>query len=178
MAAAERGDGAEVTLVEGQQAGGTEPSSQDYNRSVCQPKLEASVLFVQARGQCVLFWGQSLNQESPSRHVAQERPGGLGSPATPDQVVRLGRDWGWHDQLPWLPSEQVADPGVKRVAGVSEGDQGSGVDDERHAPNPASRSSSGTSATDDPSPSHAPSRAKSRGAVCAVSYAARADRIT
>jgi hypothetical protein len=28
-AAAERGDGAEVALVEGQQAGGTEPSRQD-----------------------------------------------------------------------------------------------------------------------------------------------------
>src|SRR5262249_36414335 len=95
-----------------------------------------------------------------------------------DEVVRLGRDRGWHDQLPWLLSEQLADPRVKRVAGISKGDQRSGVDDERHDPNPASSSSSGTSATDDPSPSHVPSRSKSRGAVGAVSYAARAERIT
>jgi len=178
MATAERGDSAEVAVVEGQQAGGTEPSRQDDNRSVCQPEFKVGVLLVQARGQCVLLWGQSRYQESPRRHVTQERPGRLSSPATPDQVVRFGRDRGWHDQFTLLLSQQFADPGVKRVMGVSEGDQGSGVDDERHAPNPASSSSSGTSATDDPSPSHAPSRAKSRGAVCAVSYAARANRIT
>ncbi len=128
MAAAERGDGAEVAVVEGQQAGGTEPSRQDDNGGVCQPELKVGVLLVQARGQCVLVWGQSLHQESPRRHVTEERPGGPGSPATTDQVVRLGRDRGWHDQLPLLLSKQVADPGVKRVAGVSEGDQGSGVE--------------------------------------------------
>ena len=80
MAAAERGDGAEVAVVEGQQAGGTKPSGQDDNRGVCQPKLKVGVLLVQTRGQCVLVWGQSLYQESPRRHVAQERPGGLGIP--------------------------------------------------------------------------------------------------
>jgi hypothetical protein len=37
VAASERRDGPEVALVEGQQALGTEPSGQDYNRSVCQP---------------------------------------------------------------------------------------------------------------------------------------------
>jgi hypothetical protein len=46
VAATERRDGPEVTLVEGQQTGRTEPSSQDYNRSVCEPELEAGVLFV------------------------------------------------------------------------------------------------------------------------------------
>jgi len=104
VATAERGDGAEVALVEGQQAGGTEPSRQDDYRGVCQPELKVGVLLVQACGQCVLVWGESLYQESPRRHVAQERPGGLGSAATPDKVVRLGRDRGWNDQFPWLPS--------------------------------------------------------------------------
>lgn len=46
MATAERGDGAEIAVVEGQQAGGTEPSRQDDNRGVCQPELKVGILLV------------------------------------------------------------------------------------------------------------------------------------
>jgi hypothetical protein len=99
MATAERGDGAEVAVVEGQQAGSTEPSRQDHNRGVCQPESKVGVLLVQPRGQRVLIWSQALYQELPRRHITQERPGRLRSPATLDQVVRLRRDRGRHDQL-------------------------------------------------------------------------------
>jgi hypothetical protein len=77
-----------------------------------------------------------------------------------------------------LRLEQIANASMKRVTRITEPDQGSGVDDEGHAPKPPSSSSPGRSATDDPSPAHAPSRARSPGAVCAVSWAASADRIT
>ncbi len=78
MATGEWGDDSGVALVEGQQAGGAEPSRQDDNRGVCQPELEGGVLLVQTSGQRVLVWGQSRNEEPPGRHVAQKRPGGLG----------------------------------------------------------------------------------------------------
>jgi hypothetical protein len=91
MATSERGDRAEVAVVEGQHAGSTELSSQDDNRSVCQSEFKVGVLLVQSRGQCVLVRGQSLYQESPSRHVTQERRGGAGSPATPEATTLPSR---------------------------------------------------------------------------------------
>ncbi len=57
VATSERGHDSEVALVEGQQAGGAEPSRQDDNRGVCQPELDVGVLLVQPRCQIVLVWG-------------------------------------------------------------------------------------------------------------------------
>ena len=69
MPAAERRDCAEIAFVEGQQAGGAEPSRQDDNRGVGQPELEVDILLVQPCGQCVFVSGQPLHQKSPRRDV-------------------------------------------------------------------------------------------------------------
>ncbi len=171
-----RGDRSEVTFVEGQQPPRPKTVSKNHHRKICQPKIKVGVLLIQPCHGAVLISRQPLDQEPARRHVAQEGPGRCGAPAAPDEIVHFRRHWCRDNQVSAFCTQHITDGGVEPVTGIPEGDQWRSVNDQGHAPNPASSSSSGTSATEDPSPAHAPSSAKSRGAVCARSYADSAAR--
>ena len=81
----QRRDRTEVALVERQQPPCPESVSEYHHGYICQPKVKIGVLLIEPRHRAVLISSQSAHPEPPRRHVAQERPGGLDAPATPDR---------------------------------------------------------------------------------------------
>ena len=151
-AARQRGDRAEVTFVERQQPPRPEPVGKNHHRKVSQPKIKGVILLTQPGHRPVLIRGQSLNPEPPCRHVAQERPGSQRAPTAADEMVHLCRHRRGHDQVAAFCTQHITDRAMEPVTGIPESDQRRGVHDQGHPPNPASRSSSGTSATEEQSP--------------------------
>lgn len=148
--ARQQGDRAEVTFVERQQPPRPEPVRENHHRKVSQPKIKVGILLIQPGHGAVLIRGQSLNPEPPGRHVAQERLGRQRAPASADEIVHLRGHRRRHNQVAVFGMQQVADRAMKPVTGIPESDQRRGFYDQHHPPNPASISSSGTSATEEP----------------------------
>ena len=143
--------------------------SQDNDCKIGEAQVKSSITVVECERQAMLLLRQPLDTETALGEILQEPPSGAGTTALANQVVDLGSDRRWNDQRPGLCFEEPADNGMAGITGITQGNQGRRVDDEGQFPNPRKSSSSGMSATEVPSPSHAPLSAKARSAVSCAS---------
>jgi hypothetical protein len=72
--ARQRGDRAEVTVVERQQPPRPEPVRENHHRKVSQPKIKVGILLIQPGRGAVLIRGQSLNPEPRRVDYGQSLP--------------------------------------------------------------------------------------------------------
>lgn len=118
---------------------------------------------LEAGGEPVLVSGQALYHEPVGADVVPEGARGSWAATAAEQVIDFSGNRCGNDQLTGLPVQQVSHRRMVRVSSVAQRDQRRCIDNECHSPKPASSSSSGTFATDVPSPDQAASRAKLRG---------------
>jgi hypothetical protein len=87
---------------------------------------------------------QAPDGEAPAGEIDEKRPPGRGAEALPEEVVDLAVGRGNHER-PGLARERVEDRHAPWLGRIGERDDRRGVDEQRHVPNPSSRSWSGIS---------------------------------
>lgn len=168
--------GSKVALVKSQEPSCAVAVSQHNNREISQAKVEGGIAVVDRERKAVFLRRQSIDAETACGKVFEKPPRGGRASALADQIVNLGSDGRGDDKRPKLTFEEPANSRMLRITRITQGNQGRGIDDKSQLPNPRSNSSSGTSATEVPSPSHAPVRANARVGSRRDSYAAMAAR--
>lgn len=148
----ERGYGAKVALVEGEEPAGAMPVREDNDREVGKSEVEAGVAIVKGEGDGVLIFCEGFDSEPPLGQVLQKGARRLHTNSPAQQVVHLSRHWSRNDELARLVLDDSSYRVETSVAGIGQGDEGCSVDDEGQLPNPSRSSSSGMSPADRPSP--------------------------
>ncbi len=129
------------------------PVGEDDDGEVGEAEVQAGIAVVQAEDQTMVLPGQPVDPETTVGTILQERSRCLRAEPAAEHVVGLSRDRRGDDQFPRFRLEDLTHQLASRVAAVGKRNQWGGIDDEGQSPNPSRSSSSGTSATELPSPS-------------------------
>jgi hypothetical protein len=167
--AVERGDGAEVAVVECRQAS-CRPLIGEYDhRCVGESQLQVAVLGAQLAGGLEPSRVERLDRVGDGEVVEQRKLGVDAEPAE-DEVVGFGGGEGGDDQLPGPGLQRGDDRPVVGVVGVSGTVEGTGVDDQcAYRPSSRRTISSALRATASPLPRPTPADRSRRGpAACVV----------
>src|SRR5581483_4092833 len=117
-------------VVEGQDAAGVEPASQDDQRGVGQAKLQVTVLAAECARDAELIPIERFDGVGSAGQIVEERELGVDSQPSLDEVVRLRGDESRCDELLALSDEYRAHSLMGGVVGVGGAEHRVGVDDE------------------------------------------------
>lgn len=150
--ARQRGHGAEVPLVERQDAPGLEAVGENDDREVGEARSEVSVSVREGRERQKFRVRDGFKAVAANCKVVQECPRGAASKAGLEKVVNFGRDERGDRQWFGRSAQSALRVGAAGVSCVRGGNNGPSVDEDGHSPKPRINSSSGMSATEQPSP--------------------------
>ena len=157
---AEGSERAEVALVEGEQSPRLVAMSGDDHAQVGETSIKILVAAFEICDDAVFVRFKMGDDEPTSGEILDKAKASTAAEPTTEQVVDLCGHGSRKYKLAWLLSKHRLYSRTQAVPAISDGDERSGVEDDRQSPKPSSSSSSGTSAMEPPGPLAMPMSAK------------------